>query len=481
MHRHSKLYSRWSLEMRQGGVFRPGERVGVAVSGGPDSILLLDFMTRFAAETGFRASVVHFNHRLRGGESSGDESFVSVVAGKHGLEFLRAEADVRGEARESRRNLEATARDLRYRFFFSLVRHGKLDKIATAHTANDQAETVLLRLLRGAGSRGLGGIHPVLDGAIIRPFLGVTRWEVEAEVNARRLEFRADPSNLDLRFRRNRIRHDLLPRLENDFNPMIVRHLAHLAMHLRDDDELLDLEARERARPWRIRDGPVEKIPIRALRELPRALQVRVLRQMSASALHNSPALSSAQIESMLYFLVTSTSGKRLLLTGGLEVGREFDWLTFRQAGSDAAGGGYSFAVSLPGAAPIPGLGVKLAFEIAENPQTKGGNAAYNDFEGSIRLDLDKIKDGLVLRNWREGDRFHPINRRRSCKLKELFQERKIPAAHRKFWPVLEHGREIVWVRGFPPCSAAAATSSTLLTLTIREEPLQRPGTGASS
>src|SRR6266513_544430 len=131
MPRESEVYAKWALEMTRSGMFRPGERVGVAVSGGGDSVLLLDFMMRFASKTGLRLAVVHFNHHLRGAESDADESFVRELAGARG-------------------NVEATARHLRYKFFFGLVNQGSLDKVATAHTANDQAETVLLRLLRGA-------------------------------------------------------------------------------------------------------------------------------------------------------------------------------------------------------------------------------------------------------------------------------------------------------------------------------------------
>ncbi|HUY13271.1 MAG TPA: tRNA lysidine(34) synthetase TilS [Terriglobia bacterium] len=479
MRRQSKLYSRWSTEMRKAGTFRAGERLGVAVSGGPDSILLLDFMGQFAAEVGLCISVVHFNHRLRGDESTRDESFVSSVAANLKVEFIRAEADVARVARLSRRNLEATARELRYRFFYSLVRQGRLDKIATAHTANDQAETVLLRLLRGAGTRGLGGIHPVLDGVIVRPFLGVTRREVEDVIRSRQLEFRTDSSNLDLRFLRNRIRQKLLPLLEAEFNPAMVLHLKQLADHMRGDEDLLDQQARELARPWRRREGREERIPLRALGGLPRALQVRVLRQMAASAFGQRPALSSGQFESLLRFIVTGGSGKRLLLAGGLEVRRDFDWITFELSHSEASAEPYSYSVPMPGVLAVPALGVKFRFEVAENPKTKVKDKAYNN--GSVvKLDMGKMQGSLILRNWRAGDRFQPQGRRRSCKLKELFQDMKIPAARRKIWPVIEDGKEIVWVRGFPSTPAAGVTSTTLQFLTIIEEPLQLPRSGIS-
>ena len=162
MSHRSDLFRRWSSEVRKTHLFRPGDRVGVAVSGGADSVLLLHFMEQLSHHLGLHLAVVHFNHQLRGPESVADERFVRERAETLGMEFIRGEAAVAKVARERHGNLEATARDLRYRFFFSLVNQGRVDKVVTAHTANDQAETVLLRLLRGSGSRGLGGVYPVL-------------------------------------------------------------------------------------------------------------------------------------------------------------------------------------------------------------------------------------------------------------------------------------------------------------------------------
>ena len=185
MHRRPDIYTRWSLEMRRKEYFHAGWRVGVAVSGGPDSVLLLHFLKAMAPETGLTLSVVHFNHHLRGAESDGDEASTRDLAASLGLEFLGSGAEVGRTARERGDNVEAVARDLRYRYFFSLVDQGRLDRVATAHTANDQAETVLMRLLRGAGTRGLGGIYPVLESKVVRPFLGLTRAEVMQEIGVR--------------------------------------------------------------------------------------------------------------------------------------------------------------------------------------------------------------------------------------------------------------------------------------------------------
>ena len=196
---------------------------------------------------------------------------------------MGGEADVARVARDKKRNLEATARELRYRFFFSLVDQGRLDKVVTAHTANDQAETVLMRLLRGAGTRGLSGIYPLLEGKVARPFLDLTRTEIMREMEARRLEFRIDSTNLDSRLRRNKIRRELLPLLEREFNPAVIPLLKSHADRARDEEAFLEQQARERSRPWRLREGAEEKISVRALAGFPPAIQRRVLRQMLQS------------------------------------------------------------------------------------------------------------------------------------------------------------------------------------------------------
>src|SRR5439155_19223240 len=284
MARESKVYAKWSLEMTRSGLFRAGERVGVAVSGGGDSVLLLDFMTRLASKTGLSLAAVHFNHHLRGAESDADESFVRELADARAIEFFGGGADVARAARETHGNVEATARHLRYKFFFSLVNQGSLDKVATAHTASDQAETVLLRLLRGAGTRGLGGIYPVLEGIVVRPFLDLTRAEVQSELHARKLDFRLDSTNLDTRLARNKVRASLLPLLEKEFNPAVVRLLKDLAARARDDEAYLEQQARDRARPWRVREGMEEKIRLSPQGDFHRAMVRRVPRLMVAGA-----------------------------------------------------------------------------------------------------------------------------------------------------------------------------------------------------
>ncbi len=453
------------METRRSALFHAGERVGVAVSGGPDSVLLLDFMRRLAREVGLGLAVVHFNHHLRGEESDADETFVSESARDLGLEFIRGEADVAQVAHEQRRNLEATARDLRYRFFFSYLNQGRLDKVATAHTANDQAETVLLRLLRGTGTRGLGGIHPVLEGKIVRPFLNLTRPEIEAELEKRKLAFRSDSSNRDPLRRRNKIRMELLPVLEKEFNPRVIALLKELSGRAREDEVYLDERARESARPWRVREGLEEKIPVRPLLGFPPAIARRVLRQMVQAARGAGRGVTHAHIEALRQFAAEAQSGRSMVLSAGLAARREFDWLVIGPEPRRHGTSEFSYPVKVPGDVFVPELGSTFRFEIVGPERLR---MAYNGSE-MLGLDSLKLSGGLRLRNWRAGDSFRPLGSRKRRKLKELFRERRIPSGARRLWPVLESGEEIVWVRGFPPASPAAASLNSSQILMVVE------------
>ena len=363
MHRRPDLYTRWSLEMRRKEFFHAGQRVGVAVSGGPDSVLLLHFMKTLAREGGLTLAAVHFNHHLRGAESDGDEALVRDLATSLQMEYLRGEAEVGRVARERRRNLEAVARELRYRFFFSLVDQGRLDRVATAHTANDQAETVLMRLLRGTGTRGLGGIYPVLEGKVVRPFLGLTRAEVMQEIAARGLPYRVDSSNLNTRLQRNKVRRELLPLLAKEYNPEIIPLLNQLADRARDDEACLERLARDRAHPWRVREGREERIPIRALLEFPPALARRVLRQMLQMVRGSLHGLAHAHIESLRRFAAEAQSGKIQTLPGGALARKEFSWLVVGPTARRAGRRGVFLSCHPPGRIGGPRVGVYVSFQ----------------------------------------------------------------------------------------------------------------------
>jgi tRNA(Ile)-lysidine synthase len=226
--------------VRESALLRPGDRVAAAVSGGADSVALLRLLLNCREELGIVLSIAHFNHKLRGQESEADEQFVVELAHEHSLQLHRGCADTAAHAQQKRLSREAAARELRYQFFRKLLYEEQVGKICTAHTQDDQAETVLLRLLRGSGTRGLAGIYPVRhlgQGAIVRPLLQFRRDELREYLRSLGQTWREDQSNIDLSHTRNRVRHQLLPLIEREFNPGIIHVLSDAAEIAREEEE----------------------------------------------------------------------------------------------------------------------------------------------------------------------------------------------------------------------------------------------------
>lgn len=320
---------------------RPGDRVVVAVSGGADSVALLRLLLELREKRGLVLSVAHFNHRLRGRASDADETFVSKLASSYDLPFHTARADVAAKALREKSNLEDAARRARYHFFSSLLASHNLTYVATAHTADDQAETVLAHLLRGTGIAGLSGIHPI-SGHVIRPLLGFRRAELRAYLRKLRQPWREDTSNRDTQRTRARIRRLLLPFLEKRFQPLAVEHLAALATRARENEALLAaLSSHLRAscvtsKPDGLRIGLRDLLtPFRL--DCPgelRALSGRLVLDLAAQSKPRSGQLNASHVLAVLQLAETGEPGKVLQLPGGLRVRRERDALLF--SASDA-------------------------------------------------------------------------------------------------------------------------------------------------
>ena len=459
-------------------------------------MLLLEFMTEYSREAGLTLAVVHFNHHLRGAQSDDDERFVRTCADRFAIDFLCSGAPVRELARERKMNIESAARGLRYRFFGSLLSEGKLNKVATAHTANDQAETVLLRLLRGTGTRGLAGIHPVLQvpgGQVVRPFLSLTRAEVEAEVATRGIAFRTDATNLDTNLARNRVRQEVLPLLSREFNPGVVQTLAAFAEQALADEDFLDTQAGQRAEELLVRAGGALRIDCRQLNEIPPAIARRVLRRglgdvraRSTELAPDAPglwgshsAVTLAEIDSLRRLASDGQSGKRLRLAGGIGARREFGSLIIEKPQDQATFSGgphrhaFAYRLQLPAEVALPELGLLLRFRLADMGDT--GKTEYTDRNG-VWLDARRVSARLVLRNWRPGDRVGSGGSAWPLKLKELFRRRRIPGWQRPYWPVLEAANEIIWAKGFEAQFERRVASR--YRLLVSEEPYPPAGSG---
>ena len=262
--------------IRRHGLLKAGDRVGVAVSGGADSAALLRLLLELRGELGVVLSVAHFHHGIRGAEADADAEFVAGLASAHGLELHSGSGDAPRHADARQASLETAARELRYEFFAKLLESEVVDTIATGHTLDDQAETVLMKTLRGAGTRGLAGIHPVLRSGMVRPLLGVRRSEVEEYLRGLGQEWREDSTNRDRKHLRNRVRHELVPLLEREFNPEVTRVLGETAEVARAEEEYWQREVeRLLAQVSRPGDGSLE---LKALLAQPLAVQRRLVR-----------------------------------------------------------------------------------------------------------------------------------------------------------------------------------------------------------
>lgn len=454
--------------IREHSLLRPGDRVAAAVSGGADSVALLRILLALRSELGIVLSVAHFNHRIRGAEADADEQFVSALAEKFEVEFHSGSADVPAYSREQKLSLETAARELRQRWFGELVGQGKTSKVATAHTLDDQAETVLMRILRGAGGRGLTGIAPrQQEKTLIRPLLGITRPEVEDYLHALQQSWREDATNQDLHHTRNRIRHELLPLLERDYDPALRQHLANMADIARAEEEYWEKEISglvsrliRSGRPSRSgrssgpAESPVSALDIAPFTALPLAVQRRVLRAMVDQF---SARLEYHHVQQLLELIHEKQPGKELLLPGGLVATRSFRELQIQRDDTEASQEGYCYRLAVPGEVEIPELKIKIRAQLVSAGNRVSG---YN----SALLNRALLAPELTVRNWRPGDKFFPAHTRSPRKVKELLQPARlgheVSPAERRVWPVIESAGEIVWMRGFSVPEAFAATAS---------------------
>jgi tRNA(Ile)-lysidine synthase len=496
-------------------LLKPGDRLGLAVSGGADSVALLRLFLELRPELGIVLSVVHFNHKLRGTESDDDEKFAATLAREHKLQFRLSSGEVAAEAAAHRLSIEAAARNMRHEFFRELQKPDAdgcphLDKIATGHTLDDQAETVLMRIIRGTGTRGLSGIYPLVElkdefdeacGEVIRPLLPIRRRELEQFLKDIGQPWREDSSNRDPKFTRNRVRQILMPLLERDFNPSVPETIAELAEIARGEEDywenelsgwigtaihwsepewsqryskepqgLVQLHSFNPELQKRLEEpGPLmmnASVDLVWLLSEPQAVQRRAVKAVGDLA---GFPLEFKHVEETLRFAADQQSnGKQLSLPLGWKVVREPEALMFLTPDlrtQERIPTDYEYPLPLPGRAIVPEVGIVVeAVRVQQGPETPGYNPDH-------LLQPSLVSKELAVRNWRPGDRFWPVHTKSPKKIKELLQERHIPGPERRLWPVVTSGDQIVWVRGLPaPASLEPKGEEAIL---IRELPLE--------
>ena len=457
------LFSRIAGTVRRYRMFEPGQSVGVAVSGGADSVCLLHALLELSAQWDLRLCVLHLNHGLRGEESDADEQFVSDLAAKLGLRAIVRSVNLA----VAEGNLEQAARQARLEFF-GQQRAAGLARIATGHTASDQAETVLFRFLRGSGGAGLAAIRPVTSQGLVRPLLQVERAEVEQFLRERGIHWREDSSNTSLRFARNRIRHTLLPQLASEWNPAIGDALRRTADWALAEESYWDGEIGRLANQFLGKRDGAAFLRAEVLSELPLAVGRRLVRHALEYAKGDLRGVEFSHIDAVVK-LAGSAVGHGRVQAPGVEVERSLDWLRFVHSdGTRSATAGYRLAASVPGLVGVPGTGISISLELIEKAETLGpSNSVYN--EGTGWVDWCILSSSLEIRNWRPGDHYQPKGSAGEEKIKVLFQKARIPRWERRQWPIMTDGSAIVWARQFGAAMPFAATAASKTLLRIRE------------
>jgi len=443
--------------IRRHAMLAGGETVLVAVSGGADSVALLHLLSGLAADWRLRLHVLHVDHQLRA-ESAADADFVRALGARLGIPV-----DVATVAVDRRGSLEAAARSARYAALEACATRIGAERIALGHTADDQAETVLMRLVQGAGVRGLSGIPPV-RGAIIRPLIELRRSALEPELERAGLAWVEDASNRDPKFLRNRIRHELLPLLSDSYNPEIATALVRLSSLARETVGALDRAAEAELDRLAVWGDRAATLRLEALRALPRPVAAEVLRQAAARLGSRAPLRAWAHRGLKRVFAVPAP--RRPFKLGGVTV--EVSGALARLATAPPPTL-IERAVVVPGRTELPEIGQALEARLV------GADAyAIPRESGRVAFDADGLATPLVVRPRRRGDRFVAfggVERR----LKTLLIEAKVPRWERGRVPVVEAGGTIVWIGRLRRGAAARVTARTRRVIELALVPLAQP------
>jgi len=457
-----RLLTAFRTAVRRRGMIVPGDRVLAACSGGPDSVALVALLLKLREEMPLEIHLAHFNHRLRD-EAGEDECFVRALSRRWTLPFVSESADVRSHAAKKKINLEEAGRNLRYDFLRRAAARVGATKIATGHTMTDQAETVLMRLMRGTGLSGLAGIAPVVAGGpcpVVRPLLDIPGPDLRAWLAAEGIPFREDASNLDRRFLRNRIRAELLPELGCRYEPRIVVHLARLATIAREEDELLGTFVRELADEFIVRKGQEASLDLKTLPLFLPALARRVAREYLRELQGDLRGISYEDVESLL----SLGEGKELPLRKGLVLRREGGWVGRRKDKTPSK----AYEILWDGRGEVVVAAAGMAFRGTRRKADAGRSSFKNDDRTGVDLDRVKLDFPLVIRNRRPGDLYRPLGAPGRKKLKEILRAKGVPVVGRDRLPVFLSRGEIVWAPGLPVADKYKVTGTTKAVFSIR-------------
>ncbi len=452
-----KLLETVSRTVRIYDMFRHGDAVLAGVSGGADSVALLHVLIAVSPEFSLRIGIAHLNHCLRGEESDRDAEFVCSLAKQLNLPYYIESADVRAYSRGNRLSEEEAGRELRYEFYERIAGQYGYDRIALGHHADDNAELVLMYLLRGSGTSGLSGIPPVRGRHIVRPLIGVSRSEIGDFLTANRLAYVSDASNADTKFLRNRIRHELIPLLISSYNPKIVESLNRLSSILRSEDEWMDDNIRLLSDSC-ISDTADGKTVLSVPDTLCLAAQRRIIRKAIAGIKGNLRRISYSHIEALSELLRNGPENGSLDLPDGIRGERIGNKLVFSKTGGrnlPAVRPVFEYIMKEPGTVFIKEIAARVSVSESDMNLGDRGNPCVAFF------DRNAVSFPVTVRNFRPGDRFMPLGAGGTQKVKKYFINKKIPGEERRICPILVSGGKIIWIAGHRTDESVKVTAET--------------------
>jgi tRNA(Ile)-lysidine synthase len=443
----------------------PGQKVLVAFSGGADSTALLHLFTRLRENWSLEVAAAHLNHALRGEQSDADETHCRQISAEWHVPFFSRKVEVEREAKRRRLSVETAAREARYAFLQEVADAIEADVIALGHTRDDQVETVLLHLTRGAGTAGLAGM-PMRRGRFIRPLLQVSRQQIRAYCALHELRFVEDVSNLDPRYSRNRIRHRVLPELRR-VNPRVDEAIERLARVMRDEERWWQLYLQSLEPELTLHRAENEwHLSLEWLARQPEAVQRRVIRYVVQQLSPEGREIAFEQVERLREAICAGNRAGVTLHGGQWHVAVSRRALKAWRK-HDASSVAYEMMVSVPGETPVPPAGVTLFAEYSVLPDAQ----LWRQDNWEVWCDASRIGKQLVVRNWRRGDRLQPLGLSGHRKLSDIFVDRKVPTHLRQRIPIVCDEEGIVWVVGLCLAHRVRCTSDTKRTVHLWAQP----------
>jgi tRNA(Ile)-lysidine synthetase, N-terminal domain/tRNA(Ile)-lysidine synthetase, C-terminal domain len=429
--------------IRENNMFDKGDKVIVAVSGGPDSIALLHVLYKLKEKLDISLYVAHINHGLRGIESDTDEEYVRMFCESLNIEFISKRVDINQISKLKNISSESAGREVRYEFFEEVMKKFSAQKVAIAHNANDQAETILMRIMRGTGMDGLIGIRPVRDNIFVRPLINNTRDDIEEYCLKNNINPRIDKTNLQAIYSRNKVRLQLIPYIQENFNKDIIQVLNRLSYTIKVDNDYLEVVSKEKYKKYC--DINKEKVIISKEAFLEHeSIITRIIRLAIHNVVGNLYNFEKIHIYDIIRIQRCST-GKELNLPSNVYILNNYgDIVIYKNKKQNIRAKAEEYILH---------YGVNLIEDIRIKANVKVISMEEKlDFKSNKWIkyfDYDKIKGDITLRFRRDGDKFTPLGMNGTKKLKDLFINLKIPKEQREEIPLVCFGGNIAWITGY--------------------------------